>query len=134
MTAIDAPARIAQLEREVERLTPYVEAFRREERRADQFVEECDHLRELGKRAAEFIRTCDPFGDRFSEHDLRVLAGEPVGPLPEFCPRGPMPDEETGIVWWNSLDDKAREHWMREAGDTGRAVDAWHTYLIQQER
>jgi hypothetical protein len=30
----------------------------------------------LGKRAAEFIGNIDPFGDHFSEHDLRTLAGQ----------------------------------------------------------
>ncbi len=32
----------------------------------------------LAKRAADFIREADPFGDRFSHHDLQVLAGEPT--------------------------------------------------------
>jgi hypothetical protein len=29
------------------------------------------------------------------------------------------------MIWWNSLDEKQREHWMEVAGNTGRAVDAW---------
>lgn len=41
MTAIDAPTHIQQLKREIARLTPYVEAFRREERRADDAVAGC---------------------------------------------------------------------------------------------
>jgi hypothetical protein len=34
-------------------------------------------------------------------------------------------DAEGGMIWWNSLDEKQREHWMEVAGNTGRAVDAW---------
>lgn len=50
---------------------------------ADERSKENAALRQIGKRAADFIRTVDPFGDHFSERDLRILAGEPTGPLPE---------------------------------------------------
>lgn len=50
---------------------------------ADERSKENVSLRATGKRAADFIRTVDPFGDHFSEYDLRILAGEPTGALPE---------------------------------------------------
>lgn len=37
-------------------------------------------------------------------------------------------DEAKGMAWWNGLDDEARAYWMRKAGDTGRAADAWEAF------
>jgi hypothetical protein len=37
-------------------------------------------------------------------------------------------DDLMGVAWWNRLSDRERKHWMHEAGDTGRAVDAWRTF------
>jgi hypothetical protein len=31
---------------------------------------------------------------------------------------------QVGIAWWNGLSEADRRLWMREAGDTGRPVDA----------
>ncbi|EDH5432251.1 hypothetical protein V6S45_24255 (plasmid) [Escherichia coli] len=38
------------------------------------------------------------------------------------------PDELAGIHWWNYLDEEGRRYWMQQAGNTGRAVDAWAAY------
>lgn len=43
-------------------------------------------------------------------------------------------DPDAGIEWWNALDEDSRREWMREAGDTGRAVDAYTAYLTQLAR
>ena len=37
-------------------------------------------------------------------------------------------DDELGMAWWNALTDEGRAHWSKEAGDTGRAVDAWKAF------
>jgi len=37
-------------------------------------------------------------------------------------------DDVLGMAWWNGLTEKERRRWMREAGDTGRAVDAWNAF------
>lgn len=40
----------------------------------------------------------------------------------------PTPDERAGMEWWNGLDETARRYWMIEAGNSGRAADAWETF------
>lgn len=40
----------------------------------------------------------------------------------------PSVDDLTGMAWWNGLTQKDRRHWMRLAGDTGRAIDAWRAF------
>ncbi|MDD2859563.1 MAG: hypothetical protein PHT60_15505 [Acidiphilium sp.] len=42
--------------------------------------------------------------------------------------REPTADERAGMEWWNGLDEVARRFWMQQAGNTGRAVDAWDAY------
>ena len=37
-------------------------------------------------------------------------------------------DDVLGMAWWNGLTETERRRWMGEAGDTGRAVDAWNTF------
>jgi hypothetical protein len=39
--------------------------------------------------------------------------------------------DDIGTAWWNGLRDDWRAFWMREAGDTGRAKDAWEEYKRQ---
>jgi hypothetical protein len=39
--------------------------------------------------------------------------------------------EDVGTAWWNGLRDDWRAFWLRKAGDTGRAVDAWAEYKKQ---
>jgi hypothetical protein len=39
-----------------------------------------------------------------------------------------MTDDERGMAWWNSLSDDERAYWMRKAGNTGVARDAWRAY------
>jgi hypothetical protein len=59
--------------------------------------------------------------------------------LNEFLKSGKTPDrdranDEAGMKWWNNLSDQERRHWMHEAGDTGRAVDAWNAYQKAQSQ
>ena len=37
-------------------------------------------------------------------------------------------DAEAGLRWWNTATEEQRRHWMRQAGDTGIAADAWAAY------
>ena len=37
-------------------------------------------------------------------------------------------DDQVGMRWWNALNEECRRYWMRRAGDTGRAVDAWRAF------
>jgi len=52
---------------------------------------------------------------------------QPVGGDPALG-RNPTADEQAGMQWWNSLDEHARRKWMRAAGDTGVAADAWTAF------
>jgi hypothetical protein len=48
----------------------------------------------------------------------------------QACGKPAASDAETGLNWWNSLDDDQREYWMKVAGNTGRAVDAWYAFKV----
>jgi hypothetical protein len=37
-------------------------------------------------------------------------------------------DAYEGMAWWNALPERERREWMRRAGDTGVAADAWEAY------
>jgi hypothetical protein len=32
------------------------------------------------------------------------------------------------MAWWNGLDEAERARWMKVAGDTGVAADAWSAF------
>ncbi|EOZ4842717.1 TPA: hypothetical protein ACP3ZG_001664 [Pseudomonas aeruginosa] len=36
------------------------------------------------------------------------------------------------MTWWNSLTTAERQRWMRAAGDTGIAADAWSAFKKSQ--
>jgi hypothetical protein len=42
-------------------------------------------------------------------------------------------DDELGISWWNALAEKERRNWMRKAGDTGVARDAWLAFKAERQ-
>ncbi|ABO60563.1 hypothetical protein LA345_38735 (plasmid) [Burkholderia vietnamiensis] len=44
-------------------------------------------------------------------------------------PADPHRDPHAGMYWWNGLAESDRAEWMKRAGDTGKAVDAWAAYL-----
>jgi hypothetical protein len=37
-------------------------------------------------------------------------------------------DDDLGMAWWNGLSERERAKWSREAGNTGRAMDAWEAF------
>lgn len=39
-----------------------------------------------------------------------------------------------GLSWWNNLDEQQRKHWMKQAGDTGVAADAWAAFQDAQAK
>ncbi len=41
-------------------------------------------------------------------------------------------DDEIGMIWWNHISEREREKWMRLAGDTGVAADAWAAFQASQ--
>jgi hypothetical protein len=41
---------------------------------------------------------------------------------------GPRMRDELGMAWWNGLSERERAKWSREAGNTGRAKDAWEAF------
>jgi hypothetical protein len=41
-------------------------------------------------------------------------------------------DDELGMTWWNALSERERARWSREAGNTGRAKDAWEAFKRSQ--
>ena len=54
-----------------------------------------------------------------------------AGPAAADVDAGTTPDVSLGMEWWNNLGEQDRMHWMREAGDTGRVVDAWEAFKEQ---
>jgi hypothetical protein len=44
----------------------------------------------------------------------------------------PTTDDILGMRWWNAQSRESRRYWMRRAGDTGLAVDAWREYQRTQ--
>jgi hypothetical protein len=45
----------------------------------------------------------------------------------------PTADDVLGMAWWNRLSKRDRARWSREAGNTGRAKDAWEAFKRQAE-
>lgn len=37
-------------------------------------------------------------------------------------------DAELGMAWWNGLTERERAEWMKRAGNTGVAADAWEMF------
>ena len=60
-----------------------------------------------------------------------MTQADSVHSTPRTAAPKPSPDDLTGMAWWNALTEKERRYWMRLAGDTGRAVDAWRAYKAQ---
>lgn len=49
--------------------------------------------------------------------------------IPEHGSNPPIrADEIAGMAWWNGMPEAERREWMRRAGDTGKAADAWAEY------
>ncbi|CAN7639422.1 ProQ/FinO family protein [Acidovorax sp. LjRoot129] len=39
-------------------------------------------------------------------------------------------DGEEGMAWWNGLDRRERAKWMKAAGETAVAADAWNAFKV----
>ena len=44
----------------------------------------------------------------------------------------PLADAELGIAWWNHLTETERADWMKRAGNTGVAADAWTAFKTSE--
>jgi hypothetical protein len=67
-------------------------------------------------------------------HNLQSLGNLPCIELQSVSGSIPKPtkDDELGIAWWNGLSERERARWSREAGNTGRAKDAWEAFKRAQ--
>lgn len=52
----------------------------------------------------------------------------------EVFPADPNADPEGGANWWNDLTGGERTHWMQQAGNTGRVVDAYGAWLSDEAK
>jgi hypothetical protein len=46
----------------------------------------------------------------------------------------PDDDELAGIDWWNAMEVEGREYWMEQAGNSGRAADAWAIFKRERDK
>jgi hypothetical protein len=64
------------------------------------------------------------------EHVLRLL--EHKQPNTAQTWEAAATDAQLGMTWWNNLTRAERDEWMRRAGDTGVAADAWSVFKAQR--
>lgn len=64
------------------------------------------------------------------EHALRLLEREQ--PSTTLAREATATDVQLGMTWWNNLTRAERDEWMRRAGDTGVAADAWALFKAQR--
>jgi hypothetical protein len=61
------------------------------------------------------------------EHALRLLK-----PSITLTREAAATDAQLGMDWWNGLPAAERREWMRRAGNTGVAADAWAVFKAQR--
>ena len=74
--------------------------------------------------AAENARTVTMANAAYAQEKLQALLKRNDAPSAEDL------DGEEGMAWWNGLDRRERAKWMKAAGDTGVAADAWYAFKI----
>lgn len=74
------------------------------------------------KGAAENARVITPAELAFAENKLQAAQAH----ANELA--GALEDAAQGMEWWNSLESSERTKWMKAAGDTGVAADAWAAF------
>jgi len=74
--------------------------------------------------AAENARTVTMANAAYAQEKLQALLKRNDDPSGEDL------DGEEGMAWWNGLDRRERAKWMKAAGDTGVAADAWYAFKI----
>ena len=72
--------------------------------------------------AAENARTVTVANAAYAQEKLQALLKRNDAQSAEDL------DGEEGMAWWNGLDRRERAKWMKAAGDTGVAADAWHAF------
>lgn len=72
--------------------------------------------------AAENARTVTTANAAYAHEKLQVLLERNDLPSTEDL------DGEEGMAWWNGLDRREKAKWMKAAGDTGVAADAWNAF------
>ncbi|MER9875249.1 hypothetical protein [Mesorhizobium sp. M0195] len=85
-----------------------------------------------GRRAPiENIAAFAALSNRPSDDERKDCVGtDAIGSVASRNSQDPAPtaDEHAGMAWWNALDEGGRRDWMQQAGNTGRAADAWKAY------
>ena len=74
--------------------------------------------------AAENARTVTPANAAYAQEKLQALLDRNDALSAEDL------DAEEGMAWWNGLDRSERAKWMKVAGDTGVAADAWNAFKL----
>lgn len=74
--------------------------------------------------AAENARTVTTANAAYAQEKLQALLKRDDAQSAEDL------DGEEGMAWWNGLDRRERAKWMKAAGDTGVAADAWNAFKI----
>lgn len=74
------------------------------------------------KGAAENARTVTTANAAYAHEKLQALLERNDFPSTEDL------DGEEGMAWWNGLDRREKAKWMKAAGDTGVAADAWNAF------
>ena len=74
--------------------------------------------------AAENARTVTMANAAYAQEKLQALLKRNDAPSAEDL------DDEEGMAWWNALDRRARAKWIKAAGDTGVAADAWNAFKM----
>ena len=72
--------------------------------------------------AAENARTVTTANAAYAQEKLQALLKRNDAPSAEDLAG------EEGMAWWNALDRRERAKWIKAAGDTGVAADAWHAF------
>lgn len=74
--------------------------------------------------AAENARTVTTANAAYAQEKLQALLKRNDAPSAEDL------DGEEGMAWWNALDRRERAKWIKAAGDTGVAADAWNAFKM----
>lgn len=72
--------------------------------------------------AADNARTVTTANAAYAHEKLQALLERKDPPSTEDL------DGEEGIAWWNGLDRREKAKWMKAAGNTGVAADAWNSF------
>ncbi len=89
--------------------------------------------RQTEKAAGRISYTLDDMpteADAWAEYKRRAAQGKPHALAPHAEPA----DAQAGMDWWNNSTEQQRGYWMKRAGNTGVAADAWAVYKAEKPR